>query len=201
MSAVTAAKATPSFAAVDDLGWNRLHDLAFESKNRRLLGHVVLAENADSRVVAEVVSRAISNGWDDVLESAVTSRHTILRDHAAILRCGKTFTEEVYQGILRATDSPAILAMLRDAPYDSVKEGVVAKRIGIVKDTIKAAGDNPDAYPFNDGDEHEVISQAVTIALALDRHDLLAGLVATGCTGELTADRIAMNNITLPQPA
>lgn len=205
MSAVTTAKATPSYAAVDEMSWNRLNDLAFESKNRRLLARIVHAENAciadaasnhirDNRTVAIIVDRAIRNGWTEVLESAVTSRHMTLRDHADILRSSKTFTEAVYLGILnsRAAESPAILSMLSDVPYLSVKEGAEFKLTAIIIETIAAAKADPEAYAVEDGDENAEIFHAVTIALHLDRNDLLTELIATGCTGSTTADRLAL---------
>lgn len=202
MSAVTTAKSIPSYAAIDEMSWNRLNDLAHTSKNRQLLARIVHAKNAciadaashrisDNRTVAVVVDKAIQNGWDDVLESAVTSQYMTDREYAAILRCGKTFTEEVYLGILnsRGAESPAILSMLSNAPYDSAKKASVAKRIDIVKNTIVAA----DAYPLeDDGTENAEIFQAVTIALALDRHDLVDALITTGCTGSITEDRLAL---------
>ncbi|WP_018771478.1 hypothetical protein [Arthrobacter sp. 162MFSha1.1] len=206
MSAASTAKATPSFAAVDELGWNRLNDLAFESKNRQLLAHIVHAKNAcfvdatrrhirDNRTVAVIVDRAIQNDWTEVLESAATSQYMTDREYAAILRCGKTFTEEVYLGILNShgAESPAILSMLGRVDYDSVKKASVAKRIKIVKDTLDAAKEHPEAYPLeDDGTEDDAIFQAVDIALALGRNDLVDELITTGCTGSTTADRLAL---------
>ncbi|HEX9229318.1 MAG TPA: hypothetical protein VF885_22190 [Arthrobacter sp.] len=191
--------------AASQLSWNHLNDLAHSSTNRRLLTDILHAENAciagapssrisDNRTVAVIVGRAIQNGWDDVLEAAATSRHMTFQDHASILRCGKLFAKEVYTGILNspAAASPAILSMLRNSPYPAVRESVEVKRTAIVIEAIEAARTDPEAYAVEDGDEHPEVFQAANLALALGRTDLLSDLVATGCTGALTAERISM---------
>ncbi|HEX9087329.1 MAG TPA: hypothetical protein VF867_07385 [Arthrobacter sp.] len=186
---------------VNDLSWNRLRDLSHTSKNRKLLAGIVHAENAciadgpshhirDNRTVANIVHRAIQNNWDDVLVACATSRHMTLRDYADIIQAPTTFTEDVYLAILNsaAAESLAVMGMLEDGTrYPAVEEGANAARVTLLRRTIAAINANPEAYAVEDGEEHQDVFRAVTDAVWMDRLDLVAELVATGCTGSFTA--------------
>lgn len=188
----------------DHLSWNRLDHIAHTSKNRTVLAGIVHAENAcvtdapshhvnDNRIVGNVVSRAIQNNWNDVLLSAATSRHMTQRDYADIISADRIFTDDVHLAILnsKAAESPVLMSMLQNStPYPAIKEGARAVRVSMIRSRIDAINADPQDFALGDDDEHPEVSKAVTIALALGRQDLLAELVATGCTGSFTADYI-----------
>lgn len=188
----------------DDLTWNRLDHIAHTSKNRTVLAGIVHAKNAciadapghhirDNRIVAHIVSRAIHNNWNDVLQSAASSRHMTDRDYAAIISSATLYTDDVYLAILnsKAAESPALMSMLQNrTTYPSVAEAARELRVAMVRSRIDAIKADTEAYELDGDDEHPEIARAVTIALALDRHDLVVELIATGCTGSFTADYI-----------
>jgi hypothetical protein len=112
---------------------------------------------------------------------------------ADIISAGTLFTENVYLAILDspAAESPVLMSMLQNAvPYPPIREAALAVRVAMIRSRIDAIHANPQAYALGADDEHPEVSTAVTIALALRRQDLLAELVATGCTGSFTADYI-----------
>lgn len=190
---------------LNDLSWNNLNDLSHTSKNRKLLSGIVHAENVcitagpshhvrDNRTVANVVHRAIQNNWDDVLVACASSRHMTLRDYADIIQAKTVFSEDVYLGILNsaAAESQTVMGMLEDGTsYQAVQEGANAARVALLRRTIAAANANPEAYAVEDGEEHEDIFRAVTNAVWMDRLDLVAELITTGCTGSFTAEYTA----------
>lgn len=192
---------------LNDLSWNRLRDLSSTSKNRKLLAGIVHAENAciddapsyhsrDNDTVANVVYRAILNNWNDVLLSAAGSRHMTQRDYADIIQAKTVFTEGVYLAILNsaAAKSQAAMGMLEyGTPYQAVKEGAAAARVVLLRGTIAAIKANPEAYTVDDGEEHPVVVNAVVNAVEMDRHDIVAELIATGCTGSFTAEFAGRN--------
>ncbi len=202
MSAATTAKAIPYAAAMDEFSSNRLDHVASTSKNRKILAAVLHAQNActpdapshhirDNRVVATIVHRAIANNWTDVLISAAGSRHMTQRDYADIISAHKIFAEDVYLAILgsKAAESAALMSMLQNATrYPAVKEAAREVRVSLVRSRINAINADPEAYALDADEEQPEVSRAVTIALALGRHDLVNELVATGCTGSFTAD-------------
>jgi hypothetical protein len=187
MSAAITARAIPSAAALDEMSWNYLAELAPTSKNRKLLAGIVHAENAcisdgpshhisDNRIVATIVDRAIQKNWrPDVLESAAGSRHMTPREFGAILGAGRVFPQSVYSAILNssAVQNPALMSMLQNVtPYPAVRTGGHDARVSMILGTIEAAIADPAIYALDDnGDEHPAVPRAVTIALALDRYD------------------------------
>lgn len=81
------------------------------------------------------------------------------------------------------------MSMLQNGvPYPVIRESARAVRVAMVRATIEAIKADPKVYELDGDDEHPGVARAVTIALALDRHDLVNDLVATGCTGSFTAE-------------
>jgi hypothetical protein len=195
----------------DHLSWNRLDHIASTSRNRTVLAGIVHAENAcitdgpshhvrDNRIVANVVDRAIQGNWNDVLESAASSRHMSQREYAAIINAETVFTDDVYFAILtsKAAESGALMSMLqRGTPYPAVTEAALAVRVSLVRTALDAIKADPQAYALDDDEEHPDVFRVVTTAVALDRHDLLAEVIATGCTGSFTAEYARNHDYTL----
>lgn len=205
MSAAINAKAAPSAAAIEMMGSHGLNHLARTSSDRDTLAAVLHAAAgyrpvdwmiSGNPITSHIVRRAVANRWDDVLEAALASGEMVQKDYAAALSSKVHAPETVHAAILRDVRSlPSLLSMFhRVAPYPVLKEIAMRMRLATVTDTLRVVAGNPDAYTVDAyGVEDARFTAAVTVAFSLDRLDLVAMLINTGCAGSLTIDRAQMS--------